>query len=431
MKFIDVQEFISWVQVQKRFSKKVSLDKMKYYCNLFNNPQDKFKSIHVTGTNGKGSTVAMLKNILIKKGLHIATYTSPYITCFNERITYDNQYISDDELLKYANLILSKYRQIEKDGYELPTFFEFITLVAFLYFSNLDDLDLAIVEVGMGGRLDATNVITPLLSIITNVAFDHMQVLGNTLEEILGEKLGIVKEKIPFICGIDTTDLQNICLDVAKHKDTIVIFPAFDKVKVQKVAIDYSLFSYENFKDIRLNLAGFHQIHNALVVIEAFKLLKDILKNYDITLIDDDLYIGLSDVTWVGRLEMISKNPLILLDGGHNIDGVNSICRFVKSLPYSKKRAIVAISHDKELTNMIHLIDQTFTEIIFVQYTYARSAKASELYQISKAKNKKYEESLERAIEEVYQKPVDFTIFFGSLYLVSEIRNLLKRKSDM
>ena len=114
MKFIDVQEFISWVQVQKRFSKKVSLDKMKYYCNLFNNPQDKFKSIHVTGTNGKGSTVAMLKNILIKKGLHIATYTSPYITCFNERITYDNQYISDDELLKYANLILSKYRQIEK-----------------------------------------------------------------------------------------------------------------------------------------------------------------------------------------------------------------------------------------------------------------------------------------------------------------------------
>ena len=307
MKFIDVQEFISWVQVQKRFSKKVSLDKMKYYCNLFNNPQDKFKSIHVTGTNGKGSTVAMLKNILIKKGLHIATYTSPYITCFNERITYDNQYISDDELLKYANLILSKYRQIEKDGYELPTFFEFITLVAFLYFSNLDDLDLAIVEVGMGGRLDATNVITPLLSIITNVAFDHMQVLGNTLEEILGEKLGIVKEKIPFICGIDTTDLQNICLDVAKHKDAIVIFPAFDKVKVQKVAIDYSLFSYENFKDIRLNLAGFHQIHNALVVIEAFKLLKDILKNYDITLIDDDLYIGLSDVTWVGRLEMISK----------------------------------------------------------------------------------------------------------------------------
>ena len=430
MQFANVDNFINWVQLQKRFSKKVNLDKMKYYCSLFDNPQNKFKSIHITGTNGKGSTVAMLKNILIKKGLKVATFTSPYVSCFSERISYNNSYISDDDLLKYANLFLNKYSIIEQSGYELPTFFEFITILAFLYFASLEDLDVAIIEVGMGGRLDATNVINPILSIITNVAFDHMEILGNTLEEILTEKLGIVKKGIPIICGIKDYNLQLICQKIAKLNDTIVIFPQYNQLKIQKADIANSVFSYCEFNSITLSLIGYHQIDNALVVIEAFNVLRNIFEknNYKVKLSNIDLLKGLSDVSWLGRMEKISDNPLLLIDGGHNIDGVRSICEFVKTLQYNFKRAVVAISHDKELNDMIALIDDAFTEIIFTKYTYARSARAIDLYQISKSSNKKINENLEEVINEVYHNKADITIFLGSLYLVGEVRNLIKNR---
>ena len=431
MQFTNIDNFINWVQVQKRFSKKVSLDKMKYYCQLFDNPQDQFKSIHVTGTNGKGSTVAMLKHILMKKGLKIATFTSPYVTCFNERICYNNTYISDEDVLTYANLFLSKYDIIEQSGYELPTFFEFITVLAYLYFASLEDLDFAIIEVGMGGRLDATNVITPILSIITNVAFDHMQVLGNTLEEILTEKLGIVKKGVPIVCGIRDNSLQLICQKWAKLNDTIAIFPQYEKLAIEKSDIDSSIFSYREWNQITLSLIGYHQIDNALVVMEAFDVLQKFFEktDYKVKLTKMDLVKGLSDVTWIGRMEKISDHPLILIDGGHNIDGIRSICEFVKSLPYRSKRAVVAISHDKELKDMIAFIDETFTEIIFTQYTYARSAKAIDLYQISQSSHKKYNENLEEVIDEVYHSQADITIFLGSLYLVGEVRNLIGNKS--
>ena len=197
--FTDVNEFIKWVEIRSRFSKKVSLDNMRYFASLFGNPQNKFNSIHVTGTNGKGSTVSYLKNIYLKQNLNVATFTSPYIICFNERITYNNKFISDEDLLKYGNLIISKFQEIEESNHELPSFFEFITLLAFLYFADLKDLDIAIIEVGIGGRLDATNIITPLCSVITNIGMDHMSQLGDSKESILNEKLGIVKENSLFV----------------------------------------------------------------------------------------------------------------------------------------------------------------------------------------------------------------------------------------
>lgn len=418
LKFNKVSDFIDWVQVQKRFSKKEGLSKMQYFCKLLGNPELKFKSIHVTGTNGKGSTVSLLNSVLTNSGYNVGTFTSPYITCFNERIGYKNTNISDDNLLKYANRILEMYPQIKKDGIELPTFFEFITLIAFLYFSELKDLDVAIIEVGMGGRLDSTNVITPVLSIITNVAFDHMQVLGDSLEAILMEKLGIVKDKVPVICGIKDSNLQELCLNVAKNHNTEAIFPSYGSVNVKKCDTSESIFSYKGFNNIELGLIGYHQIENSLLVLEAFPFLKE-----QFSVSEEHLTKGLSSARWLGRLETLSSKPFILVDGGHNIDGVKRVCEFVSTLKYPKKRAVVSISHDKELSQMINLLDNTFDEIIFTKYTYARSAEAADLYNISNAKSKKLIPNIDLAIEEVYRNEADITIFMGSLYLVSEIRN--------
>lgn len=423
MKFNDAESFIKWVEVQKRFSKKVSLDKMKYYLSLFDHPENKFKSIHITGTNGKGSTVAMLKAILMDKGLNVATFTSPYITCFNERIGFNDKYISDNDLVLYANLIIEKYPKIEKDQIELPTFFEFITILAFLYFANITNLDIALIEVGMGGKLDSTNVITPILSIITNVAYDHMHVLGNTLSEILENKLGIVKRKIPLVSGI--TDEKLVKQISSYCNQNISTYKIIDKSKIniKNLDINGSTFDYKNYKNIELSLVGFHQIENATVVIDAFDIIKN---NFNLSI--DNLYNGLKNVKWPGRLELISKKPCIFVDGAHNIDGITRLCEFVKTLNNKYKRAIVSISHDKEIKDMIKLIDETFDEIVFTKYTYARSANVTDLYNSSNSKNKLIINNVEDALDYALNDNIDITFIIGSLYLVSEVKNLMIKK---
>lgn len=419
--FVDAKSFIEWVQSQKRFSKKTNLDNMKYFCKLLCNPESSFKAIHVTGTNGKGSTVAMLTSVLMAKGYNVGTFTSPYIECFNERIAFNTKPIDDDDLLKMANRVIEIYPILEENNFPKPTFFEFITLCAFCYFKSLNNLDYAVIEVGMGGRLDSTNVITPIVSIITNVALDHMQILGNTKEAILKEKLGIVKDNIPVVCGLKEENLKMIATNVANIHNSQIVFPKYNEVKNVKCDLSKTCFTYQG-QDYQLSLLGFHQVENALLVIETFNLLKD-----DLKLSIQDLHNGLKNTKWVGRLEKINDDPVIYIDGGHNIDGISRITEFVKSLNIPNVRAVISISHDKELLPMIKMVDKTFDEIIFTSYTYARSAKAKDLYNLSSSKNKKCIENLDVAVKYVLTNKKPITIFLGSLYLASEIRNKLKK----
>lgn len=420
--FVDAKSFIEWVQSQKRFSKKTNLDNMKYFCKLLCNPESSFKAIHVTGTNGKGSTVAMLTSVLMAKGYNVGTFTSPYIECFNERIAFNTKPIDDDDLLKMANRVIEIYPILEENNFPKPTFFEFITLCAFCYFKSLNNLDYAVIEVGMGGRLDSTNVITPIVSIITNVALDHMQILGNTKEAILIEKLGIVKDNIPVVCGLKEENLKMIATNVANIHNSQIVFPKYNEVKNVKCDLSDTCFTYQG-QDYQLSLLGFHQVENALLVIETFNLLKD-----DLKLSIQDLHNGLKNTKWVGRLEKINDDPVIYIDGGHNIDGISRITEFVKSLNIPNVRAVISISHDKELLPMIKMVDETFDEIIFTSYTYARSAKAEDLYNLSSSKNKKCIENLDVVVKYVLTNKKPITIFLGSLYLASEIRNKLKKK---
>lgn len=419
--FVDAKSFIEWVQSQKRFSKKTNLDNMKYFCKLLCNPESSFKAIHVTGTNGKGSTVAMLTSVLMAKGYNVGTFTSPYIECFNERIAFNTKPIDDDDLLKMANRVIEIYPILEENNFPKPTFFELITLCAFCYFKSLNNLDYAVIEVGMGGRLDSTNVITPIVSIITNVALDHMQILGNTKEAILIEKLGIVKDNIPVVCGLKEENLKMIATNVANIHNSQIVFPKYNEVKNVKCDLSDTCFTYQG-QDYQLSLLGFHQVENALLVIETYNLLKD-----DLKLSIQDLHNGLKNTKWVGRLEKINDDPVIYIDGGHNIDGISRITEFVKSLNIPNVRAVISISHDKELLPMIKMVDETFDEIIFTSYTYARSAKAEDLYNLSSSKNKKCIENLDVAVKYVLTNKKPITVFLGSLYLASEIRNKLKK----
>ena len=185
------------------------------FCEVFGNPQNTFKSIHVTGTNGKGSVVSYLRSIFMEHGLNVATFTSPYITKFNERISYNNCPISDNDLLEIGNSIIEKYETFNLLNLGTPSFFEFVTLIGFIYFSKIK-VDIAIIEVGIGGTLDSTNVISSIASVITNVNFDHMNILGDTLAEILNNKLGILKKNTKLIVGLKDENLISLSKTKAK-----------------------------------------------------------------------------------------------------------------------------------------------------------------------------------------------------------------------
>lgn len=419
--FNDIESFIGFVESQKRFSKKVSLDNMKYFVSLFDHPEQKFKSIHVTGTNGKGSTVSYLKNIYLANGYNVATFTSPYVIKFNERITYNNQNISDQDLLYYGNLILSKYDEIKKSNHELPGFFEFITLLAFLYFANLD-IDVAIIEVGIGGRLDATNVITPIASVITSVGLDHLEQLGPTKTHIVKEKLGIVKKSIPLFTAVKEDELLNIM-----NEKCLVLNSTFNKVdfkelKIKKMDLESSVFSYKGYNDLSISLVGKHQIENATLAVEVV----DYLNSINILPVNlESIYNGLNNTRWPGRLECVSKHPLIYIDGGHNIDCIKRVCEFVNGLNFTNKRVVISISDDKDKKAMIELLDETFTEHVFTKYTYKRSATSNELYNLSTSKNKVLIENINDTIKYCFDNQCEFTLFVGSLYLISEIRPLI------
>ncbi|MBQ8293176.1 MAG: bifunctional folylpolyglutamate synthase/dihydrofolate synthase [Bacilli bacterium] len=424
--FNDITSCINWIESQRRFSKKTSLDNMKHYCKLLGNPQDKFTSIHVTGTNGKGSVVSYLKNIFLDAHINVGTFTSPYIIKFNERICYNGEMISDEEVLKLAKKVYDIYSQLELDNISYPSFFEFTTLMAFVYFSEKENLDVVIVEVGIGGTLDSTNVITPIASIITNVSYDHMNVLGNTLEEILANKLGIVKTNVPAIMGIKDENLIEVA---KKHLETVTTegyFPLTKSPVIHYSNINGSSFDYQGFKDLQITLSGYHQIENAIIALETIKTLKN---KFNIT--TDNIYQGLLNTKWLGRMEILSNQPLIVVDGAHNIDGITRIAEFVKNLKYTKKRCIFSCSDDKEKEKMIAEIEPYFDEIILTAFTYKRHSDASELYEYSQHQNKRINLDIDSIIDEVFENPYDFNIFIGSLYFVSEVRpKILNRKHN-
>lgn len=428
IQFTSVLELIDFIEHQKRFSPKKGLSKMEYFCKVLGNPEKKFKSIHVTGTNGKGSTVNFLASILTKSGLNVATYTSPYITCFNERIRYNFLPIRDEHLLQIGNYILSFYQQFTKDLVEFPTFFEFTTLMAFLYYANLKDLDLVIVEVGMGGLMDSTNVIMPLISVLSNVGFDHMKVLGNTLEEIEIQKLGIMKKNVPFVSGVKDPHLNEIAKKYALEKNSTIFFSTMTKFEIIKQDVNCSIIRIGN-DEYNIGLAGEHQIENGILAIKVIKVINDFnLLDKNISL--EEVKLGLKDVSWPGRFETLTTDPLIIVDGAHNIDGITRITEFIKKLPFNYKRCVVAISHDKEKKEMLDLLKAVFDEIVLTEYTYARTEKATVLDELLVFDNKKVIESVDDAINYCFTNKAEFTLFIGSLYLVSDIRKIvLDRKT--
>lgn len=409
---------------------KPGLKRMDWMLERLNFPQKRIKAIHVAGTNGKGSTVTFLRSMLEANGKTVGTFTSPYIETFNERISVNGEPISNEEILRLANIVFPLACELEETELDGPTEFEVITTMMFIYFGE-GHADVVVIEVGLGGLLDSTNVITPIVSVITTIGLDHMQVLGETVAEIALQKSGIIKPNVPVVVGKVVDEALEIIQLVAENNNSIVkLFGEnYSSSKCQTLPSWGEQFTFEDetmyLNQIQIKMLGQHQIENAMVAIET-------LQTYSIEtgleLNHEAIRRGLKTAFWPGRMEKISDNPMIVLDGAHNEPAIRRLIETINAdFKQQEIYLIFAVLHDKAVGRMIDLLTELPNiHITLTSFSNPRAAKIKELqgYTNSNVKIKEYwQEALADVINEMDGNGL--VLITGSLYFISEVREYL------
>lgn len=392
-------------------------------CNTLGNPQHKFKSIHVAGTNGKGSTSHMLAAILQTAGYKTGLYTSPHLKDFRERIKVNGEMVSEEFVILFTERIRPRIEEIE------PSFFEITVAMAFEYFAQ-QEVDIAIIETGLGGRLDSTNVIVPELSIITNIGWDHMNLLGNSLEKIAAEKAGIIKEKIPVVVGEvipetisifeETAYEKNAPLSIAERKRHITDWNWEKHELVVEVASEHQT----DHKIYHLDLQGVYQTKNLLTVLEACSILQQ--KGWKLD--NDAIQQGLKHTKKItglhGRWEVIHTSPLVVMDVAHNADGIRQLVQQAELISHDQLHIIIGMVKDKDIDRVLSLLPKT-ANYYFTKAQIPRALPENELMEKAgklKLKGDSFpdvNEALEFALQHTH--PDDLIIICGSVFLVGEV----------
>ena len=415
--FNTITEVYDWLFNQKKLNKRENLDRIKKCVELLD-IKTNYKIIHIAGTNGKGSTASYIKNILKLTNKHIGFFISPFVISFNERIQINDRYISNAEIMHYANKIYKFSSSYYKEYNDIIPFFELTLLMALMYFQDRD-IDIAIIECGMGGLLDATNFINPDISIITNIGFEHMNSLGNTKEEIALHKLGIIKPNKPVLTTVDD-ELKNMFLEYANKLNSNITF--VDQYVSDIKVSDMTYFKYKGI-NYQSSLLAKYQAYNASLAIEAVKYIDD-------KITDDIINIGLSTNKWPGRMEIISKKPFIMIDGAHNIHGIEALVDSLNDNNFNKKIKIMfSALADKEFNKMINHLDK-ITDYYY--FTTINDARATNVMEFSKYTSKNYslfndyKEAINKAKSEL--KGDEMLIITGSLHFISLVREYLINK---
>ncbi len=316
---------------------KPGLERIKELCEMLGNPQDGLKFIHVAGTNGKGSFCAMIESILRASGYKTGLFTSPYIKVFNERMCVSGEMISETELSEITEYV----KPFADKMTDKPTEFELITAIAFVYFKR-HNCDIVILEAGMGGRLDSTNIIkTPLLSVITGIALDHTQFLGNTVEEIAGEKAGIIKNATVLYGGKDKT-AEKVIKEHAQNNEFYTV--DYSLLNIKEMTLKGTVFDFDKRKNLYIPLLGKYQPENASSVLCAI----DILKKNGFNTCENSILKGLASVKWIGRFEILNENPLVIFDGAHNPQGITASVESILNYFSDKVYILTGVLKDKD-----------------------------------------------------------------------------------
>ncbi|EAE6206595.1 bifunctional folylpolyglutamate synthase/dihydrofolate synthase [Listeria innocua] len=418
------QEALDWIHGTLRLGIKPGLARMEYIMEKLNHPEKANKWVHIAGTNGKGSTLTFIRSSLEEAGYKTGTFTSPYIETFNERISVNGIPVSDQMIVDLANRIKPIAEELEKTVYGPPSEFEIITAMMFLCFAEYEPIDIGIIEVGLGGRLDSTNVLTPLISVITTIGMDHMEFLGNSIEQIAGEKAGIIKPGIPVISGVIQKEAQEVIINNAVRNNSNVAWLNKDFfIQNRGDEITFRTSHGDEIPDITIGLLGIHQLNNAAVAIKVLQYLNT-FSSYEIN--QSAIKQGLKKAFWPGRMELLDVKPFIMLDGAHNPEGVKTFADSIKTYPGHKK-IIVSILKDKNYQEMIALLKTIpDTEILLTTFDYPRAMSDYEVTQIGTIEGISTNPNWKQALNDIKEIKNDTKFFItGSLYFISEVRKYL------
>ena len=400
------------------------LERVSELLEKLGNPQDRLSFIHVAGTNGKGSFCAMTDSVLRAAGYHTGLYTSPYIEKFNERMAVDGEPISDEELAE----ITSYVRPFADSMADRPTEFELITAVAMVYFVRHNAYPV-VLEVGMGGRLDATNVIkTPVISVITGISLDHTAILGKTVAAIAREKAGIIRPGVPVVWGGNAGSASRVIHSAAEKKGCECVSVRRKRVTVRSMTLDGTEFTYDGVS-ARLSLLGSYQPYNAANVICAVRLLRE--KGFDIP--DDALLSGLANAVWKARFELISRDPVVISDGSHNPEGIEAAIKGIHGY-FGDERVVLltGVMKDKDYPAMADALSAIACEVYTLKPANPRALDAG-LFAAEFARNGLYSEGSD-TVDEAVKKAIDASVrrgvplvSLGSLYMYGEVRSAFRK----
>ena len=417
-------ETIEYLYGLQKHGMKFGLDNIRRLMSLLGGPQRSFFSVHVAGTNGKGSTSAMIEALLRTKGVRTGLFTSPHLVNFTERIRINGEEISEEAVIELADEVRKTAAGIEDF---CPTFFEVVTSMAFLHFMRMK-VEWAVVETGMGGRLDATNIIRPEVAVITSIGLDHREFLGNTLEEIAVEKAGIIKQGVPVVTAEQGTEVMRVIQQRCDEMGA-PLFRLNSEFSAKRASSDPEAVSFdyqgENaYQDLRLSLAGEHQIGNAALAIKAAEVLAG--KYPEMAF---DVRKGLGAVSWPGRLELIRENPPILIDGAHNPHAATVFAAHLRKLLGTKYRRIIMVAGvmgDKDIGGILGPLLPLAAEILFASPAYGRAASAEKLQScaadLGYASKTAGSVAGALAMAEGLYRPGDLIVVTGSFYTIGEAK---------
>ena len=409
---------------------KHDLSRIEEILRRLGDPQDRLKVIHVAGTNGKGSVSSMISHILIEAGCKTALYTSPHLERYNERYKINDRDISDEDFASYIERVKRQADEMAGEEIGRPTVFEQLTAMAFLYFAE-QGVDYAVIEVGLGGRFDATNVVKkPVLSVITSISFDHTEFLGNTIESIAFEKGGIIKEGCPVVLYRQGEDVYNVISKICVERNAELYYNSVSEIETLASGIDGSVISIKNdifdIKNIFLPLIGEYQLKNC----ETAVLAAVVLRKYGINISDENILKGIANTKWNGRMEICSRDPIVIIDGAHNADGVYMLAESVKRY-FDGKRIILlmGVLGDKEYDKMASEIVPLADAAVITEPDSYRALSAEGFKEVvSRYCDKVY--SIED-IKEAYDFALGLTgrddvlVCAGSLYLIGRLRTII------
>jgi len=433
------EEVLSWIRNTASPGIKPGLSRMEWLMERLGHPERRLKCIHIAGTNGKGSTAALISHTLYTCGYDVGLFTSPYLERFEERIRFNGQPISEADLVEAANRIYDAVEECRMSPWGAPTEFELVTTLAIWYYAHISYPYYVVWETGLGGRWDATNVVYPVLTVITTIGLDHTRFLGDTVENIAREKAGIIKPGVPLVCGVTDAAALAVIEDQARaRKATVYLYGReFSATSVESTT-DGQTFDFtgpfRKYERVQIGLAGAHQMQNAAVALMSL----EVLRQYMAFVFEEDevLYQGLREARWPGRLERLGDRPVFLIDGAHNPQGAAALADAVGQL-YGRRplHLVVGLLEDKISPDFFRPLLPLAKTAILTEPDSPRKASAGRLQEVAAplagpgtaiVAEPDWREALARVMREAADD--DLILVTGSLYLIGDVRKWWKNR---